>query len=63
MKFKSNRNQSAVRREKPFVCVGAHLKTATSFLNAWNCSGVGLVTFRIFTATSPATILTPPTYF
>lgn len=30
-----------------------HLRTATSFLKAWNCSGVGSTTFRIFTATSP----------
>lgn len=34
-----------------------YLRTATSFLNAWNCSGVGSVTFRIFTATSPTTII------
>lgn len=32
----------------------SYLRTATSFLKAWNCSGVGSVTFRIFTATSPA---------
>lgn len=31
-----------------------YLRTATSFLNAWSCSGVGSVTFKIFTATSPA---------
>lgn len=31
----------------------AHLRTATSFLKAWNCSGVGSTTFRTFTATSP----------
>lgn len=37
----------------------SYLRTATSFLNAWNCSGVGSVTFRIFTATSPATDNTP----
>lgn len=32
-----------------------YLRTATSFLKAWNCSGVGSVTFKIFTATSPST--------
>lgn len=37
----------------------SYLRTATSFLNAWNCSGVGSVTFRIFTATSPARDNTP----
>lgn len=35
-----------------------HLKTATSFLKAWNCSGVGSTTFRIFTATSPGNTIT-----
>lgn len=33
----------------------SYLSTATSFLKAWNCSGVGSITFRIFTATSPTT--------
>lgn len=43
-------------RAKPLGGGGcdSYLRTATSFLNAWNCSGVGSVTFRIFTATSPA---------
>lgn len=35
-----------------------HLRTATSFLKAWNCSGVGSTTFRIFTATSPGKTIT-----
>lgn len=34
--------------------LSTHRRTATSFLKAWNCSGVGSTTFRIFTATSPA---------
>lgn len=29
------------------------LRTATSLRKAWNCSGVGSVTFKILTATSP----------
>ncbi len=46
---------SAVRQLKKKHCILAisYLRTATSFLNAWNCSGVGSVTFKIFTATSP----------
>lgn len=45
------------QKEKKWHLQGrlSHLKTATSFLNACSCSGVGLVTFKIFTATSPAT--------
>lgn len=40
----------------------SYLRTATSFLNALNCSGVGSVTFKIFTATSPTTKCTTLSY-
>lgn len=40
-------------KRKRHVEVISYLRTATSFLNALNCSGVGSFTFKTFTATSP----------
>lgn len=38
---------------KPLPTPLTHLRTCISFLKAWICSDVGLVTLRILTATSP----------
>lgn len=52
-KYKILKTPENLNAGKKNIFMHSHLRTATSFLNAWNCSGVGSVTFKIFTATSP----------
>lgn len=55
-KYKILKTPENLNAGKKNIFMHSHLRTATSFLNAWNCSGVGSVTFKIFTATSPTAI-------